>query len=526
MKSIYLSVFLLLCLCPVANGQLPDQLPLDQQADSITQELDDVIEEVQESVTQEVDAVVDQLDSVTQEVDSLADSLGGLESGLDDVMGNSLEGIEDIVGGGAEGIVDELGEIDDRVEEQLRNQDLLPGTKVDEVLTKPVADTLALLPDSLDDVVPIVDREGKTVFVEVKVEQDWYAVEREWLLVIDNKSRVDLTVLNARIIERRKFSDLGMRLIRFRVPAELDSLDTLKKRLPAYLHDQLDRNHIYIPQLKKPVQTSAPPLTTSACDAKVKVGMIDTAINTEHPAFAKSRITTKDFVGKNFNAPRAHGTAVAGLLVGRGEQLKPLLPEATLYSASVFHPRSENAQGASMMNLVRALNWLAAKNVRVINMSLAGPDNKILAAVINNLINSGITIVAAAGNEGPAAPPVYPAAYKSVIAVTAVDNQQRSYRWANRGNYVDFAAAGVDVLTARVSGGFGSESGTSMSAPVVSALFACEVARQTKSSRQLTLEQLALNKLAFNQLIGRAIDLGAKGRDPVFGYGLLRIQSN
>lgn len=534
MKSIYLSVFLLLCLCPVAYGQLPDQLPLDPQLDGITQDLEDVIEEVEESVTQDVESVVNQIDSVTQEVDSVADSLeADVDSVMDDAVGGALMGVD--------ALVQEVSNIDDQVEQQLRSQDLLPDTKLDEALTKPVADTLGRLPDSLSDVLPVVDRDGKTVFVEVKVEQGWYALEREWLLVMDEKIRVNFSALNAEIIEQRKFSDLGLRLIRFRVPAELDSLAALKKRLPAQLHEQLDRNHIYIPQLqstekeliktnikeqKKSTGNNVRPPVSNACDRAVKIGMIDTAINTSHPAFSQSRINTNAFTEDNFEAPREHGTAVAGLFVGNSKQLTPLLPSATLYAASVFYPRTQHAQGATMMNLVRALNWLAAEHIQVINMSLAGPDNKILAAVLQTLMNSGVTIVAAAGNEGPAAPPVYPAAYEGVIAVTAVDNQQRSYRWANRGDYIDFAAAGVGVLTARASGGFGVQSGTSMAAPVISALIACEIALQKQSSSHLTVEQGTREQFTLNQLIGRAIDLGDKGRDPVFGYGLLRAQSN
>jgi minor extracellular protease Epr len=310
----------------------------------------------------------------------------------------------------------------------------------------------------------------------------------------------------------------------------LDSLAELKKRLPVRLHNQLDRNHIYIPQVGSSAGSSAvnSPTTTfitgaskipNACEDAISIGIIDTAINTTHPAFAHSQIITKDFAGEDFDAPRAHGTAVAGLLVGRGEQLTPLLPAAKLFAASVFYPRNEYAQGATMMNLVRALDWLAAGQVAVINMSLAGPDNKILGIVVNKIIDSGIAIVAAAGNEGPAAPAVYPAAYENVIAVTAVDNQQRSYRWANRGDYIDFAAPGVGIFTARSSGDFGRESGTSMAAPVVAALFACAREQQKK----LAGNNIITVQFIVAELIKKSLDLGDKGRDPVFGYGLLDV---
>ncbi len=162
-----------------------------------------------------------------------------------------------------------------------------------------------------------------------------------------------------------------------------------------------------------------------------------------------------------------------------------------------------------MINLVRALNWLVAQNVSVINMSLAGPDNQILAKVVAKVIASGKAIVAAAGNEGPAAPPMYPAAYSNVIAATAVDREQHIYRWANRGKHIYFSALGVLVLTARSEGGYGRETGTSMAAPVVSAFMGCEL--QQKMSLADALKNLTT----------RTIDLGKKGRDDIFGYGLL-----
>ncbi|WP_323813857.1 S8 family serine peptidase [Cellvibrio sp. NN19] len=506
MRSIYIRLFLLLCLCPAAYAQLPDQIVLDQQLDSITSELDDVIDVVEESVNQEVDAVVDQLEGATREMDAVADSL---ETELD----------------GVESALQSLDSVDDQLETQLRNQDLLPNTKVDEALTKSIADALALLPDSLSDVLPILDRTGKTVFVEVKVEQDWYAVEHEWLLMLDEQSDVNFTALNAEIIEQQNFTDLGMRLVRFRVPAKMDSIDELKKRLPAHLHDQLDRNHIYIPQTRaaeKPVPHTQIPLSY-ACDTELKIGMIDTGINTNHPVFWQSNIKTKNFIEYEIDAPTNHGTAVAGLLVGKNDQLTPLLPSATLYAASVFYSRTTQSQGATMMNLVRALNWMAAEKVAIVNMSLSGPDNKILASVMNKLIDSGTAIIAAAGNEGPAASPVYPAAYEKVIAVTAVDDQQRVYRWANQGAYIDFAALGVDVLSAAANGNLAKQSGTSMAAPVVSALFACELAQQI--FQKSDVQKYALHQRVFQKLIERSVDLGKQGRDTVFGYGLLQVQS-
>ena len=130
-----------------------------------------------------------------------------------------------------------------------------------------------------------------------------------------------------------------------------------------------------------------------------------------------------------------------------------------------------------------------------------------------SFLKQDITIVAAAGNEGPAASPRFPAAYKEVIAATAVDSNNDIYRWANQGEYIDFSALGVLVKTARVSNGssyeYGLESGTSIATPVVTAKVACQIVKD--KAKKTIISNLELE----------AIDLGEPGRDPVYGYGKL-----
>lgn len=381
-----------------------------------------------------------------------------------------------------------------------------------------IASPLLKLPRQL----PILTANGETAFVDVQVEHGWRAVQYEWLIMVDDAEFILLQKLPIYILEKTHFDELDLTLVRFRVPAELDSFDELKKQLPETLMSRLDRNHIYAAQAK-PVSSASsspesqspnpPKLHENICDDELKIGMIDTAIKKDHPVFknniaSSNKIITQDFLNGNFKEPDDHGTAVASLLVGSGTDLQPLVPNATLYSASVFFARDGYAQGATMINLVHALNWLMAQNVSVINMSLAGPDNQILTKVVAKVVNSGKAIVAAAGNEGPAAPTMYPAGYAGVIAATAVDREQHIYRWANRGGHIYFSALGVAVITARSEGGYGRESGTSMAAPVVSAFVSCEMQNNNLTE-------------ALKHLTKRAIDLGKKGRDDTFGYGLL-----
>lgn len=406
----------------------------------------------------------------------------------------------------------DIDDISERVREQVEPVVEPVADSLIDPLAKPVTELLDAAPlDSLANVLPILTRTGETAFVDVQVENGWRAVEREWLIMLDKSELALLQPLRADIVEQTGFTELGLVLVRFRVPAEWDSSAALKERLPVHLHEQLDRNHIYGAQTgNKILSADAALQLIPVCDDTVRIGIIDTAINTDHPAFTHSQIIERNFVIEKIDAPRAHGTAVAGLLVGRGESVQPLLPKAQLYAASVFYPRNQYAQGATMMDLVRALNWLVGEKVSAINMSLAGPDNQILRSVVIRVTQQGIAIIAAAGNEGPAAPPMYPAAYTDVIAVTAVDREQRIYRWANRGDHIDFAALGVSVTTARSDGGFGRETGTSIAAPIVSAFVACELVKQKNMSSKI-IAGLAV----------KVTDLGASGRDPVFGFGLL-----
>ncbi len=392
-------------------------------------------------------------------------------------------------------------------------QPLDPLIAMADTLVEPVLEASRQLSQELPKQLPILDADGKTVFVDVEVEKGWRAVEREWLVMIEDKDLPSLQTLE--ILEKTHFEQLAMTLVRFKATPELDSLAALQKLLPAAISARMDRNHIYAAQNESNSNNpSARAKRSAACKKPVALGMIDTAINRNHPAFTDNKkqlqIISQRFLNENSIAPDAHGTAVAGLLVGKSKQLQPLLPKATLYSASVFFSRNDYGQGATMLNLVSALNWLAGQKISVINMSLAGPDNQILASVIERVIATGRVIVAAAGNEGPAAPPRFPAAYKGVIAVTAVDREHKNYRWANQGNYISFAALGVAVATARSTGDVTYESGTSMAAPLVSALMACEFAKKESSSAQV-----------FAHLIGKAVDVGDQGRDAVFGYGVL-----
>ena len=106
----------------------------------------------------------------------------------------------------------------------------------------------------------------------------------------------------------------------------------------------------------------------------------------------------------------------------------------------------------------------------------------LLERIIKAAAEKGVILVAAAGNDGPKAPPAYPAAYPDVIAVTATDEKDKLYGKANRGGYISVAAPGVDILVPALKGRYDLASGTSMAAAHVSGVVALLIEGDAKLS--------------------------------------------
>ncbi|MEL7454466.1 MAG: S8 family serine peptidase, partial [Pseudomonadota bacterium] len=242
------------------------------------------------------------------------------------------------------------------------------------------------------------------------------------------------------------------------------------------------------------------------CVARMPIGIIDGAIDTAHAPLQGRNIIVKDFTNGTAGAIK-HGTAVAEILVGPGQ-----LQDARLYSAFVV---SGEYGGSGVHEIIRAIDWMVQSNAKIVNFSMAGPYNMLLDQAIQRAAEKGTVLVAAVGNDGPAAPPLYPAALKEVIAVTAIDSSQNVYRRAVRGDHVDFAAPGVDIFVSdQASGRY--ESGTSLAVPHVTAMIATDPANARSTTAKAVRDRLA----------AESVDLGEMGRDPVFGLGLPRANAS
>jgi subtilisin family serine protease len=226
-----------------------------------------------------------------------------------------------------------------------------------------------------------------------------------------------------------------------------------------------------------------------------------------------ARLIRKRFHGGTEASDSEHGNAVAALLAGSSQTTNGLLPHSVLVAADVFSPQKDGRMITSAAAIAEGVDWALSHNVTVINMSLAGPDNRLLQKVMATARRKGVTVVASAGNNGPRAAPAFPAAYPEVIAVTAVDTRRRLYADANRGPHIALAAPGVNVFTPTAGAG-SYRTGTSFAAPFVTASVAVLQAKGMKKPDEIGEE-----------LRRSAVDLGTKGRDPLYGWGLLKAPS-
>jgi len=206
----------------------------------------------------------------------------------------------------------------------------------------------------------------------------------------------------------------------------------------------------------------------------VLVAVIDSRIDTQHPDLAGAIADQYDALG-SAGAPHAHGTAMAGAIAARGK-LTGVAPKVRLLAVRAFAGEGASAQGTTF-NVLKGLDWAAGRNARIVNMSFAGPADAMLREMLVKAYQRGMVLIAAVGNAGPRSPPLYPAAYREVIGVTAIGADDRLLPLANRGRQVSFAAPGVDVIADAPDDNYQLTTGTSVAAALASGVAALVLAR-------------------------------------------------
>jgi subtilisin family serine protease len=177
-----------------------------------------------------------------------------------------------------------------------------------------------------------------------------------------------------------------------------------------------------------------------------------------------------------------HGTAIAGAIAANSK-LVGVAPKVRILAVRAFSGSGESAQSTTF-NILKGIDWAAAKNARIINMSVAGRADPMLRQMLAIANARGIVLVAAVGNAGPKPPPLYPGADAGVIGVTATDADDRLMPQANRGPQVAVAAPRVEILAAAPDGKNQITSGTSVAAAHVSGVAALLLANRSLLRRK------------------------------------------
>jgi Subtilase family len=249
----------------------------------------------------------------------------------------------------------------------------------------------------------------------------------------------------------------------------------------------------------------------------VRLGVVDTGIDNGNPDLRQRLAEYSDVTGTGWT-PDAHGSLVAGIIAAdstSGPGLAGVAPGAKLVGVKSCVAQSSRSAAARCWSstLARGIDVATQKNVRIINLSVGGPDDKLMARVVDAAMTKGIAVVSAAGNDGPSGKPSYPAAFKGVIAVTAVDAAAHIYSRATQGTYVTLSAPGVDILSTGPGGRTQAFTGTSAATAFVSGA----VALLLQQRPNLSLSDLR------TLLLQTARRLGPTAPDPEFGYGLLDV---
>lgn len=240
-----------------------------------------------------------------------------------------------------------------------------------------------------------------------------------------------------------------------------------------------------------------------------KIAVVDSGASTGHPDLKKKIAAQRDL--RNEDSPRSvkdytgHGTHVAGVAAaatGNDTGVAGSCPACRLLIAKVIGQDGS----ARVADVAEGIVWSTDHGADVINLSLGSKSqSSTRRRAVEYAQRRGVVVVAAAGNydDGDT---VYPAAYGGVLGVTSTDRNDVRDPDYSRGNWVDVAAPGVDILST-VPGGYASKTGTSIASPHVAGL-AGLLASQHRSARNIK-----------KRITGTAVDLGQGGRDIYYGAG-------
>jgi subtilisin family serine protease len=238
--------------------------------------------------------------------------------------------------------------------------------------------------------------------------------------------------------------------------------------------------------------------TYTATGSGVTAYVIDTGIHTGHSQFSGRIAPGWDFID-NDSTPQdchGHGTHVAGTI---GGTTHGVAKNVRLSGLRVFDCNGNTTSGA----IVNAINWVAnnAQRPAVANMSLRGPSSTAMNNAVAAAVNTGVTFVVAAGNDGQNACNFSPGNSSAAITVGATDRNDRRGDFSNFGSCVDIMAPGVDITAPWIGSSTATRTitGTSMATPHVAGVAAAYLQTNPGASPS-TVRSFLLNRTTNNVL--------------------------
>lgn len=231
----------------------------------------------------------------------------------------------------------------------------------------------------------------------------------------------------------------------------------------------------------------------------VKVAVIDTGISAHDELTVSGGTSTVSYTS-SYSDDNGHGTHVAGIIGAKHNDygIDGIAPGVQLYAIKAL---DQNGTG-DLESILKGIDWSIEHGVNVINMSLGtSTDSQILHDAVDKAYQKGILLVAASGNDGNGHPVDYPAAYSSVIAVSATDEENGIAGFSNTGAEVEFSAPGTSIISTYLHQQFAAGSGTSQATPHVTGMLAL-------------LKQLYPNETS----------AGLRQQLQLFGYGLIQYK--
>lgn len=290
------------------------------------------------------------------------------------------------------------------------------------------------------------------------------------------------------VVRSQELGALGERVVVLGVPEGASTAAMLARLRGLDPASSYDFNHVYTGSgALLPTAPGASGTVATATAQSAQVGLVDSGVDTGHEVFRAARIQRWGCGGAAHPAP--HGTAVAALMVGQSGHFRGVAPGAGLFAADIY---CDSPAGGSAERIAGALGWLAQQKVAVVNISLVGPPNRLLERLVAAMVARGHLLVAAVGNDGPAAPPLYPASYPGVVGVSGVGRDGRVLAEAARGPQVMFAAPGNHMVSAAPGAPpYRRVRGTSFASPIVAALLAGELAQPDAAAARRAVAALA-----------------------------------